>query len=86
MATKLQPVPSISTPLVRRIPGKDSAVDPIAVSHIWYNWFIQLKNSLDKSLGSGYTGVIVTAKLTALGTQGSMTFVNGILTAQVAAT
>ncbi len=35
---------------------------------------------------SGYSGTIATAKLTSGGTNGSMTFVNGILTAQTAAT
>ena len=34
----------------------------------------------------GISATIVTAKLTALGTDGSMTFVNGILTAQTPAT
>lgn len=36
--------------------------------------------------GAGLTVVIVTAKLTLAGTNGSMTFTNGVLTAQVAAT
>jgi hypothetical protein len=35
---------------------------------------------------TGITATITTAALTALGTQGSMTFVNGILTAQTQAT
>ena len=35
---------------------------------------------------TGYTGTITTAKLTAGGTNGSMTFTNGILTAQTPAT
>ena len=35
---------------------------------------------------TGVTAVIVTAKLTALGANGSMTFTNGLLTAQTAAT
>jgi len=35
---------------------------------------------------TGVTAVIVTAKLTALGADGSMTFTNGLLTAQTAAT
>ena len=35
---------------------------------------------------TGVTGTITTAKLTALGSNGSMTFTNGILTAQTAAT
>ena len=36
--------------------------------------------------GNGYSGTITTAKLTTLGANGSQTFVNGILTAQTAAT
>jgi len=39
-----------------------------------------------KIAGNGITGVIVTAALTALGTQGSMTFVNGLLVSQSQAT
>jgi hypothetical protein len=35
---------------------------------------------------SGFTGTVTTAKVTAGGTTGSMTFVNGVLTGQVAAT
>lgn len=38
------------------------------------------------ALPTGITATIVTAKLTALGVAGSMTFVNGILTAQTQAT
>jgi hypothetical protein len=37
-------------------------------------------------LGSGLSVTITTAKLTTLGANGSMTFVNGILTAQTQAT
>jgi hypothetical protein len=37
-------------------------------------------------LGSGLSVTITTAKITALGANGSMTFVNGILTAQTQAT
>lgn len=37
-------------------------------------------------LASGLTVVITTAKLTGLGANGSMTFTNGVLTAQTAAT
>lgn len=36
--------------------------------------------------GNGFTGTITTAKLTVGGTNGSMTFTNGVLTSQVAAT
>jgi hypothetical protein len=38
------------------------------------------------ALPTGITATIITAKLTALGTNGSMTFTNGILTAQTPAT
>lgn len=38
------------------------------------------------ALPTGISATITTAKLTALGTDGSMTFVNGLLTAQTAAT
>lgn len=74
---KLQPIPSLNSTLVD---------DQKLCRNLWYNWFLQLKNYLDGSLGAGYTGVIVTARLTGLGAQGSMTFVNGILTAQTPAT
>jgi mevalonate kinase len=49
-------------------------------------------NSINKTLSSitylttGISATIVTAKLTGGGTNGSMTFVNGVLTAQTPAT
>lgn len=60
----------------------------------WTGWLLQLYNVIRFSgLAAnyennlpGYTGVIVTAKLTALGANGSMTFANGILVSQVPAT
>lgn len=49
--------------------------------------FILRAGGFKSSDGSaGITATIVTAELTGGGTQGSMTFKNGILTAQVAAT
>ena len=47
-------------------------------SLLWYQ-FLRL-------LGGGYTGTITTAALTGGGTQGSMTFRNGILISQTPAT
>jgi hypothetical protein len=41
---------------------------------------------INLGLGNGINATITTAKLTALGSNGSMTFINGILTAQTAAT
>lgn len=60
----------------------------------WVGWILQLYKVIRFSgLAAnyenglpGYSGVIVTAQLTALGAQGSMTFANGILVAQVQAT
>ena len=45
---------------------------------LWYNFF--------KLFAKGYTGTITTAPLTGGGTTGSMTFENGVLVSQVAAT
>lgn len=45
-----------------------------------------MTSAQNTALDAGITVTITTAALTALGTQGSMTFTNGILTAQVAAT
>jgi hypothetical protein len=43
--------------------------------------------SADVTIGvTGFSGTIVTAKITAGGANGSMTFTNGVLTSQVAAT
>lgn len=41
---------------------------------------------LEADVAAGFTGVIVTAKLTALGANGTMTFTHGILTGHVDAT
>lgn len=49
---------------------------------IWWGWF----SKLAALLKSGYTGTIVTAKLTTGGANGSITFTNGVVTAQTAAT
>ena len=48
----------------------------------WFGWLSRLSGLLV----SGYTGTITTAKLTGGGTEGSMTFVNGILVSQTQAT
>lgn len=49
---------------------------------IWSGWFRNLYNTLKP----GITVTVTTAKLTPGGANGSMTFTNGILTAQTAAT
>lgn len=56
------------------------------------NWFGRLTklvtavNQLIAGSNAGFTGTITTAKLTGGGTNGSMTFQNGTLVAEVAAT
>lgn len=62
-------------------------------TQVWYGWFRDLiatltanQNAVAGQLNAGFTGVITTAKLTATGTNGTMTFTNGILTAETPAT
>ena len=45
----------------------------------WYKWF----HNLQGLLGSGVTGTVTLAKLTGGGTNGSLTFKNGILVSKV---
>lgn len=52
------------------------------VTTIWFNWFA----SLSAIFESGFTGTVTTAKLTTGGTNGSMTFINGVVTEVTPAT
>jgi hypothetical protein len=52
----------------------------------FFNWLNALYNLVNGSIGKGFSGTIVTAKLTGGGANGSITFTNGVVTAQVAAT
>lgn len=65
----IEPVPNLREPLVDR--------EGRATNH-WWEFF----DSLWKP-ASRFSGTIATAKLTTTGTNGSMTFLNGILTSQV---
>lgn len=64
------------------------------VSPFWFQWFINLRSIVNFSgLAAnqaanlpGLSVTITTAKLTGAGVNGSMTFTNGILTAQTQAT
>lgn len=68
-------------PLV--IPTYDQAmVDDEKTSRAWY-FFLQ---SIEQRLQPGLSATITTTKLTGGGANGSMTFVNGILTKQTQAT
>ena len=49
---------------------------------IWYRWFLDVTNLLSK----GYTGSVTVAKITGGGTDGTLTFTNGVLTTVVAPT
>lgn len=63
------------------IPVATAAVDGYLAAVDW----TRFDDAVTK-IGAGITCVIVTAALTPLGAQGSQTFTNGILTAQVQAT
>ena len=54
-------------------------------NNIWVSWLGSLVNIINAN-SSGLGVVVTTAQLTANGTQGSMTFVNGVLTKQTQAT
>lgn len=69
----LQPVPGLREQLV------DATNYP---RHRWWDWF----NAIWNLFKVGFTGTITTAKLTPGGANGSMTFQNGVLISQVAAT
>lgn len=49
-------------------------------------WFREVWQMLNGTLNKGFTGTIATAKLTTGGANGSMTFQNGVLVKEVAAT
>lgn len=74
------------------IVGEGSSPNKVGVN--WFNWFRRIKQILDFSglpanQAANLPGIsvtITTAALTGAGTQGSMTFTNGILTAQTQAT
>jgi hypothetical protein len=57
------------------------------LSPFWYKWFTSITSGVNAVTPAvGFSGTIVTAKLTGGGANGSMTFVNGILTAETPAT
>lgn len=85
--------------MATQLPSPDKSADLVdiqgkKVSTFWFNWFLKLFQVIsfsglaDNQAANlpGLTVVIVTAKLTAIGANGSMTFTNGILTAQTPAT
>lgn len=49
----------------------------VAMSEPWFTWLLDVK----RRLSPGLTATVTLAKLTGGGTNGSLTFVNGILTA-----
>jgi len=55
------------------------------LTNIWYRVFVSIASAIAE-LRTGYTGKIVTAKLTSGGTTGTMTFENGRLKSQTPAT
>ena len=72
MTAKLYPIQK-ATPVI------DSSGAPT-------QYFLSWLNLVTTALSKGYSGTITTAKLTGGGANGSMTFVNGVLTSETAAT
>jgi len=70
--------------IIQPIPQRgEPALEPTGDFNLpWWMFF----KSLSLAFSVGFTGTIVTAKLTTGGANGSMTFKNGILISQVAAT
>lgn len=65
------------------VPDKHTLVSDQGISSlIMFEWMVNVSALLEQ----GFTGTITTAALTVAGTQGSMTFENGILVSQVQAT
>lgn len=65
------------------LPQKSSKlVREEVIEQYWYDYFLRR----DLIFRRGFTGTITTAKLTGVGANGSMTFEDGILVAQTAAT
>jgi len=56
------------------------------LSLIWLKWHQIVQQAVNVMLQQGFTGTITTAKLTGGGTNGSITFTNGVVTAQTPAT
>lgn len=74
----LSPPPTYAEVVLHDTDGSNPRFNPI-----WLKWFLDLTQNLGTT---GYTGTITTAKLTAGGANGSMTFSKGLLVSQVAAT
>lgn len=71
-------------PFPAAVPNREhQIVDPqFRASVLMFAWM----QAVTGQFNAGFSGTIVTAKLTGAGVNGSMTFVNGVLTAQTAAT
>ena len=70
MAIPVIGVPQATSPLVEQTGG---------ITHAWYLFFLNLW----KRTSGGLTGSVPLAKLTGGGTQGSITYTNGLITAVV---
>ena len=68
--------------LLNRIKNTAANIDKLDCPEIVYNYFNKLSgNGLD-AINSGITGTVTLAKITAGGTNGSLTITNGIITAK----
>jgi len=70
-------------PTFAEVSIKDSTGQEI-FNPLWLNWFLELAQTISGL--QGVTATITIAKLTPSGSNGSLTFTNGILTSYVGAT
>jgi hypothetical protein len=68
-----------------RVTVGDQVKDPV-FSQVWSGWFRKLAQTVNGNLAAGFTGTVVLAKITGTGANGSLTVVNGIITAYTAPT
>jgi hypothetical protein len=66
-------------------PRSAPVLNPANSQSFTVNWFGLFK-AMQALFASGYTGTIVTAKLTGGGANGSIAFKNGVIVSQTAAT
>lgn len=82
VVTKIQQIP----PRQMKVLMEPTAGDmPGIFTVAWIGWLQKLVSILNGNLEAGMTITVTTAKLTTGGSNGSMTFTNGILTSEIAA-
>jgi len=80
---------------LQNVPGQTiKAIQDGNFTPVWYRWLVSVMEYINNSGGTGgaqpafngFSGTVVLAKITALGSNGSLTVLNGIITAYTAPT